>query len=78
MDKLWFKAKSFGWGWTPCSIEGWLVVILFIIGLIAISLFLKESNVAEYVLWLFSLITLLIIICYKKGEKPHWNWGKKV
>jgi len=77
MDKLWFKSKSFGWGWTPCSIEGWLVTIGFIIALIAISFMLKEGNAAQYMFWFFSLIALLIIIAYKKGEKPHWNWGKK-
>jgi hypothetical protein len=20
---------------------------------------------------------LLIYVCYKKGEKPHWQWGKR-
>ena len=25
--KLWFKARRYGWGWTPCSIEGWLVTV---------------------------------------------------
>ena len=77
MDKLWFKAKSFGWGWTPCSIEGWLVTIGFVMALLAISFFLKEGNTAEYMMWFFSLIIILIFIAYKKGEKPHWNWGKK-
>ncbi len=77
MTKLWFKAKSFGWGWTPCSIEGWLVTIGFVIGLIAISFMLKEGNVIQYMSWLFTLIALLIFIGYKKGERPHWSWGKK-
>jgi hypothetical protein len=27
MAKLWFRARRYGWGWTPCSIEGWLVMI---------------------------------------------------
>lgn len=77
MNKLWFKAKSFGWGWTPCSIEGWLVVIGFIIGLILISFTLKEGNVTSYLLGLITLIVLMIIIGYKKGEKPRWRWGNK-
>jgi hypothetical protein len=77
MDKLWFKARSFGWGWTPCSIEGWLVVIGFVMALLAISFMLKEGNVIEYMLWFVSLVALIMIIGYKKGEKPHWSWGKK-
>src|SRR5215472_16377344 len=32
MDHLWFRAKSYGWGWTPASVEGWLVLGLFMVG----------------------------------------------
>ncbi|MCX6717702.1 MAG: hypothetical protein NTU76_03445 [Candidatus Taylorbacteria bacterium] len=27
MSKLWFKRKTYGWGWVPSSWEGWFVVI---------------------------------------------------
>ena len=77
MTKLWFKSKSFGWGWTPCSIEGWLVTIAFISALIILAFTLREDNTTSFLLWLVSLMAVLIIICYKKGEKPRWRWGKK-
>jgi hypothetical protein len=32
---LWFKARRYGWGWTPCSIEGWIVTIIVMVALIA-------------------------------------------
>lgn len=28
--KLWFCTKRYGWGWRPCSMEGWLVTLGFI------------------------------------------------
>ena len=31
---LWFKARRFGWGWTPCSAEGWFVTIAAALALI--------------------------------------------
>lgn len=39
MNKLWFKARTYGWGWTPCSIAGWLVTI-------AIAVLLVGGDVA--------------------------------
>ena len=29
--KLWFRAKCYGWGWYPCSWEGWLVILIWAI-----------------------------------------------
>jgi hypothetical protein len=39
MEKRWFKARRFGWGWTPCSFEGWLVTVISVIALIGGDLF---------------------------------------
>ncbi len=81
MQKYWFKSKSFGWGWTPCSREGWIVTIGFIVALIALSYFmrgeLESGKATNFLIYEFGLIALLILIAYKTGEKPTWNWGKK-
>jgi len=26
---------------------------------------------------IFFMVGILIYICYKKGEKPRWQWGNK-
>lgn len=31
-QKRWFKAKEYGWGWVPCSLEGWVATLLFAFG----------------------------------------------
>ncbi|MFZ2072456.1 MAG: hypothetical protein WAV10_02140 [Minisyncoccia bacterium] len=76
MNKIWFKRKRYGWGWYPSSWQGWLV--LFVWFILFTSLVTKMDNE-----WLkkFIFVTLmtgiLIFICYKKGEKPKWQWGKR-
>lgn len=29
--RLWFKAKRYGWGWTPITWQGWLITLGFAI-----------------------------------------------
>ncbi len=80
--KLWFKAKTYGWGWTPATWQGWLVLFVYIVIIVRFTLIsgLKTQPVSELLLNLFiySIIPtiLLILICFKKGEKPHWSWGE--
>lgn len=81
--RIWFKAKRFGWGWTPAAPEGWVVVILFLAGLIGSSIALVRFRPAppsavmvwEHLLLSCTLAASLIGICYRTGEKPGWRWG---
>ncbi len=82
-NKLWFKSKLYGWGWTPTSWQGWLVTTAWIIiNIKYFSIIEKNSHSGSNVLISFSPVfiistVLLLIICYKKGEKPRWRWGNK-
>ncbi len=84
MPKLWFRARNFGWGWTPITWEGWLVL--------AISLVLIFAGTEEFaywakaggdrrlglpllLLWIALVAGGLIFLCYAKGERPRWRWG---
>jgi len=78
-DELWFKAKRFGWGWTPSNWRGWLVIILAfaIIGLFALNTdFENEFEIVKFFIKEGAVIGLLIWVCWKKGEKPRWRWRK--
>lgn len=83
--KLWFKAKTYGWGWTPCSWEGWLIIALYIFAVFVYARSTVDkaldgagSGVPFYYHLLFVLTTIaLIVVSYKKGEKPGWRWGNK-
>lgn len=82
MNKLWFKAKNYGWGWYPVSWEGWLVTTLYIILIILFSLTIDKNSpdkeiIFTYFLPFVFLTATFIRIAYKKGERPRWRWGEK-
>ena len=79
--KLWFKRKSYGWGWTPCSWEGWLTVFIYIVIIFSYEYYIRsvepDGNFLVGVIFPVVVFTsILIAICYKKGEKPKWQWGE--
>jgi len=54
---LWFKARRYGWGWTPCSLEGWFVTIVSAVALLAGDLMLVlVANGSGAVLWRYGLL----------------------
>lgn len=80
--KLWFKARRYGWGWTPCSWEGWTVFAAF--AAVQVWNFLRidytshsnSDTVRPFVIQLIISLIVLYFICYMRGEKPSWRWGK--
>ena len=75
-NKLWFKRKRYGWGWTPSTKEGWyLIVGYFVIFSVLFYAFVMTQN-----FWFFAVIlfetALFLTITYKKGETPKWQWGE--
>jgi phosphoglycerol transferase MdoB-like AlkP superfamily enzyme len=81
--KLWFKAKTYGWGWTPITWQGWLVLALYIVGVFFNSFMVSNNPYSENLLFfvfipnMVLLTAFLILICYAKGEEPRWRWGEK-
>jgi len=80
-NNYWFKRKTYGWGWYPATWQGWLVTAMFIIFIIFNGINL-ESDITPTkadAIWFFSksfcAVLILIVICYKKGESPKWQWG---
>lgn len=79
--KYWFKAKTYGWGWTPSSWQGWLIMIIFCALIAGIVLWADQgphSASDTFIKAAPALITTLIIllaIAVVKGERPHWRWG---
>lgn len=82
---IWFKAKTYGWGWgLPLKWQGWLVyflyffIVLFPVFIPEIRMYLDKNdrNSLLYILYLILPTIILIYICYMKGEKPRWRWGR--
>jgi hypothetical protein len=78
----WFRARRYGYGWTPCTWQGWLVVGAFIVlftGTVAGSI--AAASVSGLLVALcagasFLLVIALIYVCYATGEPARWRWGK--
>jgi hypothetical protein len=81
-DKKWFKAKRYGFGWTPCAWEGWLVIVAYLLLVLWGGWFFDytsstEVTMAKYFgLYVFLLSTILVAISYFTGEKARWRWGE--
>ena len=86
--RYWFKAKRYGYGWTPATWEGWFVLGFFLLMLIpAIDAITVANNTTHsvsdffyaaffYITFMIVDLAVLIMVCYKTGEKPRWRWGK--
>jgi len=77
---IWFPAKRYGVGWgLPNTWQGWAVLLAYFVLMAAgTSILLKSPKGAVWLLpYVFSLTLLLIVICWKKGEKLQWRWGDK-
>ncbi len=79
----WFKRKLYGWGWTPVRWQGWLVILIYVAVLVySFKLVENREDSAIDIFTSFAPRFLaysiaLIYICYKKGEKPRWQWGEE-
>ena len=77
--QYWFPAKTYGWGWgLPATWQGWLVLAVYLAGVVAISLLLnpaKQPGLFSGAVLALSL--LLVLVCWKTGEPPRWRWGSK-
>jgi hypothetical protein len=83
MERLWFKAKQYGWGWYPVTWEGWSVIAVYLLFLWTVihgsqAIFGQKHFIIPYLTGVATLTTILLIVCFKTGEKPEWRWGPKI
>jgi len=82
-EHYWFRAKWYGWGWTPATWEGWLVILVYLafVFFTAVSRMSADETapVGGHFLRFGGKIALatiiLLVIIVRKGEKPGWHWG---
>ncbi len=79
---IWFKAKTYGYGWYPATWQGWLIILLWV-ALLSLNAWrlmsmnpLPVENTIEFVAETLVMTAVLIYISYKTGEPPRWRWGK--
>lgn len=78
----WFKRKLYGFGWTPATKQGWLVLgayLILILGFVIYStpIVSEEETVTKIVLPIAVGTLLFLTIMWRTGEPLKWQWGKK-
>ncbi len=92
MKTLWFKNKTYGYGWVPVTWQGYAVVALHLIITIGAAYLIWKnlrsipsptpqdlvwSAVGKFIAIELVATIALMIVAYKTGEKPEWRWGDK-
>ena len=78
-EKYWFKAKRYGYGWTPVSREGWLVTFIYIGALMYAGFRVERTNdVPSFLMFVCVSTAVLFLIGWKTGERPRWQWGERM
>lgn len=77
----WFKANKNGLGWHPASWKGWLMIAIYLVGVVysfiqvdSHSHSVSDTLINFFPRWLI-LTALLTILTYLKGESI--TWGEK-
>ena len=84
ISRIWFRRKAYGWGWTPITWQGWAVTAFFLAIPLCIKFLTKalaltkfEQNFSVFAT-LPLVIVGLVLVCLRHGEKPRWQWGRKI
>jgi len=83
MFPIWYIRKTYGFGWTPACMKGWVVTLLLVLGLICgVAYFVategdKESVPPAYFAWVIGFAVVMTGFSWLFGEKPRWKWGSR-
>ena len=83
--ELWFRRKTYGWGWTPIVWKGWAVVAgWLVVNMLSIALLfsrqpksysLPSVRIVIFLMIVIATSFIVLGISYAKGELPRWQWG---
>lgn len=83
MKEIWFRRKKYGFGWVPCTWQGWFIIALYLLVIFGnIARIDKYSHSVSGTLLNILPVeiiatAILIAVCYAMGEEPRWQWGEK-
>ena len=83
MERYWFKAKQYGYGWYPATWEGWVVMIVWFVAFVRLALVFANQvedtgdplNLVWFLPLVFIITAALLWVCWLKGEPARWRWG---
>jgi len=81
MNNPWFRNKTYGWGWYPANAKGWIVILLYAVGVALIAVRADKishsgsDTIIGVVLPTLACTALLVFVSWFTGEKAVWMWG---
>ena len=80
-NEFWFRPKTFGYGATPTTWQGWAVIAgygLVILGCVAAMSLRKESlaTIASSIVIMIVATVTMVAVCVQKTDGAwRWSWG---
>jgi hypothetical protein len=65
----WFRRKTFGYGWTPASWEGWVAMAIFTAGIVGVATRASELGPVTSAVLIGALTAVLLVITAATSEK---------
>ncbi len=82
MKKFWFKPKTFGYGATPVTWEGWALAAGYMMFVLTVTLFLigGQPTAPAWMTWAVIVIPVTIAMVWFTRQKTEgewrWRWGR--
>jgi hypothetical protein len=82
MSEYWFRPKTYGYGATPNTWQGWAVIVGFVIVIAAAALLIlpyRAQSPAALIVFLAVealVLAALWVVCRRKTDGEwRWRWG---
>jgi hypothetical protein len=82
MTRYWFKPKSYGYGATPVTWEGWAVTLAAVIvvagSVVAMNRLVAQSNAVAWLTWaaLIAAGTWWFVQFCRRRTDGEWRWRR--
>ena len=79
--EFWFRPKAFGYGATPITWQGWVLVAGYMIAVAAMTILLvrSEKGFAAWTTWVLAMAiaaAALTLVSWSKTDGSwQWRWG---
>lgn len=82
MNQKWFRRKTYGYGWTPATWQGWVLTGAYVLVILWLAHVVDKQQSGREVFTHFGVPLIIVtaiflFIIYRTGEKPKWQWGRK-
>ena len=80
-NEFWFRPKTFGYGATPTTWEGWAVIAVYglvILGCVAAMYLRKQSlpTIASSIAIMVVATVMMVVVSVQKTDGAwRWSWG---